>query len=351
MKQEIFKDLVVLELASVLAGPLVGSFFSELGARVIKVENPKTGGDVTRQWKLPSESKDEISAYYASCNYGKEVQFLDLMNDRDAIVELIKSADILIQNFKYGDAEKFNLNYESVQKINSEIIYASLSGFGKSSKRIAYDVVLQAESGFMYMNGEPNSDPVKMPVALIDILSAHQLKEAILVALWKKEKTGEGSEVSCSLYEVALGSLANQATNWLMANHVPQPMGSLHPNIAPYGEQFKCADGKAVVLAVGSDKQFQQLLAILDLSALKQNEKYSTNKARVENRQELALLLSSKIKEHKRKVFISMCIEKNVPAGAIRNLQEVFAEESAQELILKEGKTQRVQTVNFKINP
>lgn len=348
--QEIFKDLVVLELASVLAGPLVGTFFSELGARVIKIENPKTGGDITRQWKLPSENSDEISAYYSSCNYAKEVHFLDLIDDREAIVEWIKKADILIQNFKFGDAEKFDLQYDSVRKINPRIIYGSISGFGKESKRIAYDVVLQAESGFMYMNGTPDSDPVKMPVALIDVLTAHQLKEAILVALWKKAKTGEGSEVSCSLYDAAVGSLANQATNWLMGNHIPQRMGSLHPNIAPYGEQFQCADGKSVVLAIGSNRQFSNLLELLKISELQNDERFTTNKIRVENRKELAQLLAEKIGEFERSAFISQCIENDVPAGAIRDMKEVFSEQAAQDLILSEEKTQRVRTANFYIS-
>lgn len=345
----IFQDLIIVEFASVLAGPLVGTFFAELGAKVIKIENPKTGGDVTRSWKLPSEKADAISAYYASCNYRKEVYFLDLKDDREKIIPLIEKADILIHNFKFGDAAKFNFEYESVRKINPTIIYASINGFGEDSKRVAYDVVLQAETGFMHMNGTPASDPVKMPVALVDVLCAHQLKEAVLVALWKRAKTGEGSKVSCSLYDAAVGSLVNQASNWLNAGHIAQRMGSLHPNIAPYGEQYLCADGKKVVLAVGSDRQFKNLLGILNLSELVDDEKYSANKSRVKNRTELSNYLAEKIATFKRADFITHCIEKNVPAGAIRDMQEVFSQKAAQDLILTEGETKRVRTTAFHI--
>lgn len=349
MQNKILKDLLVIELASVLAGPTVGMFFAELGARVIKIENPKTGGDITRQWKLPSEKEEEQSAYYSSCNYGKEVVFLDVGKDRKALLEWIEKADILIHNFKFGDAEKFELSYEHLKAINPSLIYASLTGFGENSERIAYDVVLQAESGFMGMNGLPDDPPVKMPVALIDILSAHQLKEGILLALYQRAKTGRGADITCSLFDAAVGSLANQATNWLMAKHIPQRMGSLHPNIAPYGEQFVCADGKRVVLAIGSDRQFEQLLQLLQLQHLLLEEKYATNKKRVENRLELAQHLEKGINAWERATFIQACIQAKIPAGAIRNMKEVFELPDAEALILEEGGTKRPKTVSFKI--
>ena len=194
----IFKNLKVIELANVLAGPAVGMFFAELGADVIKIENKTTNGDVTRSWKLTTENPNQKgSAYFASVNWNKKSLFLDLKDafDKTKVLELIKDADIVIANYKKGDAEKLGMDYESLKKTNPKLIYAHISGFGEDSSRIAFDIVLQAETGFMFMNGTSESGPIKMPVALIDILAAHQLKEGVLVALIKRMQTNEGSKV------------------------------------------------------------------------------------------------------------------------------------------------------------
>ena len=235
------KNLKVIELASVLAGPDVGMFFAELGAKVIKVENKLLNGDVTRGWKSVNEDKTaKVSAYFSSVNYNKEYIQLNLKdeNDKTKVYKLIADSDIVIANFKPGDDIKLGMDYGTLKKHNSNLIYGEINGYGSQSKRAAYDVVLQAETGFMSMNGNETSGPIKMPIALIDVLAAHQLKEGLLLALLKKEKTNKGSLVEVSLYDTALSSLKNQATNWLMNKFIPQPIGSLHPNIAPYGEIF-----------------------------------------------------------------------------------------------------------------
>lgn len=338
--QELFKGLKVVELASVLAGPSVGLFFAELGAEVLKVENPNSGGDVTRSWKLASEDqKHPFSAYYSSVNWGKKSVFWDLKKEKDfeELKKAISSADVLLVNFKAGDAEKLGLDYESVKQLKSDIIYGSISGFGES-KRIAYDVVLQAESGFLFMTGEAGGKPVKMPVALIDLLAAHQLKEGILLAMLQQEKKKQAVKVSVSLFDAAIAALANQATNWLMGNHIPQAMGSLHPNIAPYGECFVSADNKQIVLAVGNDKQFKALCKLLNLEQITKDDRYKNNQARVNNRHLLAEILSGKIMKWKRNDLLSQLIEHNVPAGAIRNMKEVFELPEAQERLLEETK-------------
>ena len=313
---KIFDGLTVLELAGVLAGPDVGMFFSELGAKVIKVENKLTNGDVTRKWKLPTEDDSaNISAYFCSVNYHKEYIFLDYFdkNDFKKLHHLIKQSDIIISNFKPGDDKKFHLDFESVKKIQPTIIYAQLTGFGEKNPRVAFDLVLQAETGFMSINGTPESGPLKMPVALIDVLAAHQLKEGILTALWMQCKEKKARKVSVSLYDAAIASLKNQATNWLMAKEIPQPIGSLHPNIAPYGETFYTKDNKPVVLAIGSNKQFQQLLSILHLDNLTNDEKFSTNINRVKNREELAQILANAIKNFNRDELLKFAYEKNIP--------------------------------------
>ncbi len=353
-----FKDLKVVELASVLAGPAVGMFFSELGADVIKIENKLTNGDVTRSWKLASENKDsDISAYYASVNWNKKSLLIDLSNDieKQQVYEMIKNADIVISNYKRGDDVKLGMDYKTLKKINPTLIYAQITGFDGDSSRTAYDIVLQAETGFMYMNSSVKNHPLKMPVALIDVLAAHQLKEAILIALIKKLKTEKGSKVSVSLFDTAITSLANQASNWLMAKHNPQPLGSLHPNIAPYGEVVTTADNKQIVLAIGNDKQFEKLCLILNAPKISADPKFINNTNRIKNRIELLELLKPLVNKYNSTKLMNDLIQNDVPAGIIRSVEEVFENNELKSIILEERlisgeKTRCVKTIAFSIS-
>lgn len=349
-----FQKLKVVELASVLAGPAVGMFFAELGAKVIKIENKNTKGDVTRGWKNIHENSDSpVSAYFSSVNWGKQHLFLDYSqaDDFEKVISELSNADIVITNFKPGDSEKFGLDHDSIKKINPKIIYGNISGFGTNDHRVAYDVVLQAESGFMSMNGTTESGPLKMPVALIDVLAAHQLKEALLLALLKKEKTGKGSFIEVSLFDTAICSLVNQASNFLMSGLIPKPSGSLHPNIAPYGETFETADDKLIVLAVGSDEQFTKLCELIHLKSLSKNDEFKTNAHRVKNRKKLFDLLQPEIKKLALNELVKSLREKNIPAGTIRSLDEVFAVDAAKKMILEENIngliTKRVKSISF----
>lgn len=351
-----FKDLKVVELASVLAGPSVGMFFAELGARVIKIENKETNGDVTRNWKVPGEAPDtRVSAYFSSVNYNKEYLLLNLSDavDKSRAHEEIKTADIVLANFKEGSAEKFQMDYDSLKKLNNNLIYANLSGFPEGDNRPAFDVVLQAETGFMYMTGTKNSGPIKMPVALIDVLAAHQLKEGILCAMLQQAKTPGPKKVSVSLYDSALASLMNQASNFLMANHLPEAMGSAHPNIAPYGDVFYDNNQKALVLAVGTEKHFAQLCKVCEVVYLLEDKKFNTNAQRVLHRNELNEILQSCFAANSRKHWLNLLMKEGVPAGSVKNLKEVFEDPYAQSKILKsteqDVQTQRVQSVVFKI--
>lgn len=348
--ESIFEDLTVVEFASVLAGPAVGNFFAELGAEVIKVENKRTGGDVTRQWRQMGEKSDGPSAYYSSVNWNKESVFLDLSDGDDKVQahELIKKADIVITNFKKGDDEKFGLTFKEIKAINPIIIQGNISGFGTESDRLAYDLILQAETGFMSMNGQPESPPTKMPLALIDVLAAHQLKEGLLCALLKqKEHPEQAFRVDVSLYDSAISSLINQATNWLMNSNVPERIGSLHPNIAPYGEIFTTADNRLITLAVGSDRQFRDLCDVLGLEVLVDNPDYQHNEERVKNRQKLAEVLAQEIGQWQADQLLEECKNRFVPAAEIKNLQQVFESEKAQRLLLREKKEGR-QTIRPK---
>ncbi|TND08398.1 MAG: acyl CoA transferase/carnitine dehydratase [Bacteroidetes bacterium] len=356
MTSQFLKDLTVIELAGVLAGPSAGMFFAELGARVIKIENPETGGDVTRSWKLASEDPHSpVSAYYASVNWNKEVRFTNLKSEsgKKEVYGLITSADIVITNFKTGDAEKMGFDAGSLFALNDKLIYAAISGFGPADRRSAFDLVLQAESGFMSMNGTQDSGPLKMPVAMIDILAAHQLKEGILVALLNRTKTGKGAQVHVSLFDAAVASLANQASNFLMTGTIPQRMGSLHPNIAPYGETFSCSDGREIVLAVGSDKQFAALCSLLGKKELANDPRFSANASRVVHRQALQDMLSGIFPATDSASWLKKLAEHEIPAGLIRNLAEVFDDESARKLILEAREqgtaTRRVRSAIFSI--
>lgn len=351
-----FESLKIVELASVLAGPLVGSFFAELGAEVTKIENKTTEGDVTRNWKLPNESKDaSISAYYAAANYGKKAVLLDFKEEQDyqKTLKFVEEADIVIANFKQGDAEKLKLDFKTLSKINPTLIYAELSGFGGNDLRPAFDVVLQAEAGYMFMNGEKNAKSLKMPVALMDILAAHQLKEGILCALIQKMQTGKGSKVNVSLYDAALSALANQATNWLMAGKVPQAIGSQHPNIAPYGDLFQTKDGKWIVLAIGNEKQFKSFIKVLGVNSLLKDERFQNNQARVVNRESLNNILEKVISEKQAKDLVKDFNQENIPFGLVKNMQEVFESAMAQKMIIEdviEGTpAKRVKNVGFSI--
>jgi len=346
----IFEDLTVVELAGVLAGPAVGNFFSELGAKVIKVENKRSGGDVTRQWRQPGEPSKGPSAYFSSVNWNKDSLLLDLgdTEDKQKVIGLIEEADIVITNFKKGDDKKFGLTFDDLKAINSTIIQGHISGFGTESHRLAYDLILQAETGFMSMNGQPDSPPTKMPLALIDVLAAHQLKEGILCALLKqKEKSDQAFRVDVSLYDSAIASLINQATNWLMNGKVPRRIGSLHPNIAPYGEIFTTADERLVTLAIGSDRQFNDLCDILGADELADQSEYQHNEARVENRKALSDILKEHISNFEADLFLEKCQNNFVPAAEIKNLQQVFESDKSQRLLLKEEKEGR-QTIRPK---
>lgn len=353
--QSLFEGLKVVEFAGVLAGPAVGNFFSELGAEVIKVEN-KQGGDVTRQWRQPDETSEGPSAYYASVNWNKKSVFLDFNDpaDHKQALGLAKEADVIITNFKKGDAEKFGLSYPEIQSMNPTVIYGHISGFGSDSDRLAYDLILQAETGFMSMNGQAESPPTKMPLALIDVLAAHQLKEGILCAMLKqKEETDKSYLLEVSLYDSAVSSLINQATNWLMNRNLPQRTGSLHPNIAPYGEVFTTKDGRSITLAIGNNRHFQRLCEVLEHDHLMQEDKLHTNSRRVENRRELYEILSKAIAEWQADTLLDTLQESQVPAGEIKNLKQVFETEEAKSLLLEEEqegrRTIRPKTTVFHI--
>lgn len=329
----------MLELASVLAGPAVGQFFAERGAQVIKVENVLTSGDVTRSWRSADEHTDDRSAYFCSVNWGKQSIALDLTSpEGQAIVHrLARRVEIVVTSFKPGDDVKLGVDYKTLSQDNPGLIYGQITGYGSDSERVGYDAIIQAEAGFMYMNGSPGGPSLKIPVALMDVLAGHHLKEGILLAWLEKSKTGKGKKVSVSLIQAAVASLANQATNYLMAGMVPEKQGSAHPNIAPYGDVFLTQDSKEVLLAVGTDSQFMRLLSALSIDTTIAHSPFQTNISRVKNRTLLNGVLANAIGKVTADRLLKLLHSEKIPAGIIRNMREVMADAAVRSLLLEDG--------------
>ena len=352
------QDLLVVETASVLAGPSVGMFFAELGARVVKLENQRSGGDVTRQWKLPREVKDAPhSAYFCSVNWGKEHLLVDLKSAEGGrlLDDLLKKADVLITNHLAADAWKLGLDKARLRSLNPGLLHGHIKGFADQPERPAFDVVLQAETGYISMTGTDGDHLAKLPIALIDVLAAHQLKEGLLLALLQRERTGRGAYVEVSLEEAALSGLVNQASNNLMTGTVAKPLGTLHPNIAPYGEVFTCSDGGRIILAVGSDAQFHALCVVLGCVELSTDPRFRQNTDRVRHRTALSDALSPIIAHQRRQDLLNIIIEAGVPAGAVRSIDEVMGTRAARGMVL-EGEidglpTRRIRGNAFRIEP
>lgn len=325
----ILSKLKVLELSSILAGPSLGSFLAELGADVCKIEHPNEG-DPTRKWKLTKENEQKpFSAYYASANYGKKVLKLDVFHSKEFKL-LLAESDVIISNMKWDSLEKLGLAPQNYLSKNPKKIIINLLGYKYEPHRPAFDAVLQAETGWMSMNGEPDGAPCKIPVAIIDLMAAHQMKEACLLALYEKEKTGKGSFYQVYLESAAISALANQASNYLMEKYIAQRMGSLHPNIAPYGEIVKTKDQKEVILAIGSDAHFQRLCSILNLDF---NE-FSSNAIRLNKRMDLYEKLLARFARFNYDEIAKKMNENRIPFGLIRNMEEVFKGKAAQEMVL-----------------
>lgn len=340
----LLSGLKVVDLSSVLAGPLTGSFLAECGARVLKVESP--AGDVTNTWRAAGEPVDRTSAYYASANTGKEVHVADLKTaeGRSWLDHELTDADVLLQNMKWSDLERMGLMPDRLQSRFPHLVHVRLIGSEFDNDRLAYDVVIQAETGFMSMNGHPDRPPSRMPVALMDILASHHMRAAVLGGLYHRQKHGEGWYAEVSLLGAGLTSLANQGTNALINGLTPQRQGSAHPNIAPYGDLLTCSDGE-VVLAVGSNGQFSGLCRVLGCESLVTDPRFETNPARVEHRKILAEKLNEAAKDWCRDDLRSALHHARVPAGAVFNVLEALHQPGIRDAyVVSEGDLPRLKT-------
>ena len=320
------KGLRVIELARILAGPWAGQTLADLGAEVIKVESRM--GDDTRTWGPPFvKTGDETNAaYYHSCNRGKQSVSLDFKDDADLqkLKDLIATSDILIENFKVGGLDKYGLDYNTLHNDCPSLIYCSITGFGQTgpyAKRAGYDFLMQGMSGLMSITGEPEGQPQKVGVAVTDIFTGLYAVIAVQAALRSRDTTGVGQHIDLSLLDVATATTANQAMNYLTTGISPNRKGNNHPNIVPY-----CAvstkDGH-IILAVGNDSQFENFSKIFDADWY-QKDKFSTNPARLKNRDELLNLIEKNTRNFSSLTLLSECEKFGVPAGPINTLEEVF---------------------------
>ena len=320
------KGLRVIELARILAGPWAGQTLADLGAEVIKIES-KTGDD-TRTWGPPfiNTGEETNAAYYHSCNRGKQSVSLDFKDKNDLLKlkNLISSADILIENFKVGGLDKYGLDYKTLHNNYPSLIYCSITGFGQTgpyAKRAGYDFLMQGMSGLMSITGEPDSQPQKVGVAVTDIFTGLYAVIAIQAALRSRDTTGLGQHIDLSLLDVATATTANQAMNYLATGTPPNRRGNNHPNIVPYCA-VSTSDGY-IILAVGNDEQFKNFNKIFNVE-WHRNNKFKTNPARLENRNELLNLIEGKTINFSSAALLTKCENYGVPAGPINTLQEVF---------------------------
>ena len=320
------KGLRVIELARILAGPWAGQTLADLGAEVIKIES-KTGDD-TRTWGPPfiNTGDETNAAYYHSCNRGKQSVSLDFKDKNDLLKlkNLIASADILIENFKVGGLDKYGLDYKTLHNNYPSLIYCSITGFGQTgpyAKRAGYDFLMQGMSGLMSITGEPDSQPQKVGVAVTDIFTGLYAVIAVQAALRSRDTTGLGQHIDLSLLDVATATTANQAMNYLTTGTPPNRRGNNHPNIVPYCA-VSTSDGY-IILAVGNDEQFKNFNKIFNVE-WHRNNKFKTNPARLENRDELLNLIEGKTIDFSSAALLTKCENYGVPAGPINTLQEVF---------------------------
>jgi len=331
----------VLDLSRVLAGPWAGQIFGDLGAEVIKVERPGSGDD-TRHWGPPyikdAEGNDSReAAYFQSANRNKQSLTLDFTQSEGQrlVRELVAQCDVLLENFKVGGLAAYGLDYESLKAINPRLIYCSITGFGQSgpyAKRAGYDFMIQGLGGLMSLTGRPEGEegagPMKVGVALTDILTGLYATVGVLAALNQREQSGVGQYIDVALLDVQVACLANQAMNYLATGVSPKRLGNAHPNIVPY-QDFPSADGN-FILAVGNDGQFRKFCEVAGIASLADDPRFVTNRARVAHRAELIPLLRQATVFKTTAQWIELLEKAGVPCGPINDLQQVFADPQVQ---------------------
>ena len=328
----------VLDLSRVLAGPWCTQNLADLGADVIKVERPGTGDD-TRHWGPPfvkdAQGKDTAeSAYFICINRNKRSITVDISKPegQDIIRQLAQESDIVIENYKVGDMARYGLDYESLKKLKSDLIYCSITGFGQNgpyANRPGYDFIIQGMGGFMSVTGEsedfPGASPQKAGVAIADIFTGLYASSAILAAVVHRDQTGQGQYIDMALLDTQIAVMANISSAYLTSGQLPRRYGNASPIIVPY-QTFPTSDGW-IIVAVGNDGQFKHFVTAGGEAHLAENPLYITNPLRVENRKSLIPLLEVMTRGKTKSNWIALLEAANVPCGPINNLEEVFDNE------------------------
>jgi len=326
----------VLDLSRVLAGPWASQLLADLGAEVIKIERPGEGDD-TRGWGPPfiknADGTRGDAAYFLSTNRGKRSVCIDMAKpEGQALIrQLAAKSDIVLENFKVGGLKKYGLDYESLKSVNPKLIYCSITGFGQDgpyAQRAGYDFMIQGMGGIMSITGQPDgaagAGPVKVGVAFADIFTGIYSVIGMLAALVYRDRHGEGQHVDMSLLDCQVAVLANQALNYLVGGKSPQRLGNAHPNIVPY-QTFATKDGH-IIIAIGTDRQFREYCTLIGTPALPDDPRFSTNRARVENRDALIAHLIEPMKARTTAEWIGLFEPAAIPCGPINSIEEVFAD-------------------------
>ena len=315
----------VLDLSRVLAGPLCAQALGDLGAEVIKVEHPKRGDD-TRDWGL-RVGKTE-TAYFNSMNRNKRSVTVDLQTpEGQALVrDLAKQCDVVVQNFKFGGVEKLGLGYEQIKAVKPDIVYCSVSGYdrhGPEAKRPGYDLVIQGEAGLMAINGEPTQQPLKFGVAAVDMFTGMYAAQAVLAALFDRQRTGQGRHVEMALFDCGLMISAYYGLEALLMQKDPPRYGNAHPSIVPYGV-FDAQDGP-LIIAVGNNAQFERFcIDVIERPDIAADERYKTNLVRGQNRDTLVPMLLAEINARPRKLLLERLSAVGIPCGEVLGLYEAL---------------------------
>ncbi len=325
------ENITVIDMSRVLAGPWASQMLADFGADVIKIERPDHG-DETRYWGPPfiknkTPNQPPQSAYYHCTNRNKKSIAIDINkpDGQKIIKDLIVKSDVLIENFKVGGLIKYGLDYESIKKLNPNLIYCSITGFGQngpSANRAGYDAMIQGEGGLMSITGESEGEPMKVGVALVDVMAGLYSCNAILAALMARNKIKKGQHIDISLLDVQAATLANQGMNYLSTKNNPKRHGNSHPNIVPY-QTFKTKDGR-IILAIGNDSQFKRFCQLTDSNYLSIDKKYDSNENRVINRETLIPILQKILQTKPTQWWINKLESIDVPCGPVNKLSQVF---------------------------
>ena len=332
------EGIKVLDLSRVLAGPWCTQLLADLGAEVIKIERPGSGDD-TRHWGPPwhGEGDKRVAAYFLSCNRGKKSAAIDFAQAEGAALVrgLAQSDDVVVENFKVGGLKKFGLDAAALRAAHPRLVYASITGFGQDgpyAERAGYDFMIQAMGGLMSItglpDGEPGGGPMRVGVAVADLFTGMYTATAILAALYRRERSGEGVHIDMALLDTQLAVLANQVSNFLVSGQDPPRQGNTHPNLVPY-QPFDAAD-RPLVIAVGNERQFAKLAELAGHPEWATDERFATNAARIANRAEIVGLLAGAIRQKPADHWFQRLEAAGIPAGPINRISQALADVQAQ---------------------